>query len=131
MKPLWLALLLCLGLAPAQAQQLVPQTTNQISLPGTIASVARIVTGVPGKSIIVTAVMLVPVATAVVTFSTGTGTNCNTGTANVVGVMTFAAGQTLMLGDGYGAVWVLPPGNDLCITITTAAAPGSLAYALF
>lgn len=130
MTRLWAVLIFALGLGTAQAQQLIPGTTNQISVTGTVAAATRIVTGVTGKSIYVTAVALVPVATSVVTFTTGTGTNCGTSTANVTGAMTFSAGQTLTVGTGNGAVWVLPAGFDLCITITTAVAPGSLAYAL-
>lgn len=119
---------------PAQAQQsvVVPATTNQIAIAGTVATSTKIVSGVSGKSIYVTAVLLVPVATSVVTFTTGTGTNCGTGTANVTGALTFTTGNIgVNLGTGNGAVWVIPQGNDLCITVGTAAAPGSLAYALF
>src|SRR5262245_35962525 len=114
---------------PAFAQQsvFVPATTAQIQVAGTVAGSTRIVTGVAGKSIYVTQVNLIPVATAVVTFTTGTGTNCGTNTANVTGAMTFATGQVLTLGNGYGAVFVLPQGFDLCITIATVAAPASLA----
>lgn len=135
MKKLWLALGLIfgLGLAPAQAQQsvLVPATTNQIVVAGTVATATKIITGVTGKSIYVTSVALIPVATSVVTFTYGTGTNCGTGTGSITGAMTFGAGQTLNLGTGLGAIWVVPSGNDLCITIATAAAPGSLSYSLF
>lgn len=134
MRKLGAALLLYLGLvsaALAQASVVVPATTNQISIAGTVATATKIVSGVSGKQIYVTMVSLIPVATSVVTFTTGTGTNCGTGTANVTGAMTFAAGQVLDLGTGNGALWVIPAGNDLCITITTAAAPGSLAYAQF
>jgi hypothetical protein len=132
MKHLLFALALGLS-SPALAQQsvFVPATTAQIPITGTVAAAARIVTGVAGKQIYVTSVMLIPVATSVVTFTYGTGTNCGTGTTAVAGVLTFAAGQTLILGEGYGAVWVLPPGTDLCITIATAVAPGSLSYAIF
>jgi hypothetical protein len=119
------------GLAHAQQSVFVPATTAQISITGTVAAATRIVTGVTGKSIYVTSVMLIPVATSVVTFQSGTGTNCGTGTAAVAGVLTFAAGQVLNLGDGYGAVWVLPQGADLCVTIATVAAPGSLSYSIF
>ncbi len=134
MRKLIAALLLFLGLASAAlAQQSVniPAPTNQISIAGTVATATKIVSGIAGRSIYVTAILQVPVATSVVTYTTGTGTNCGTGTANVTGALTFAAGQVLSLGDGYGAVLVLPQGNDLCITIATAAAPGSLAYAQF
>ena len=96
MKRFGAALLLLLGLvvaAPAQQSVVVPATTAQIAIAGTVAASTRIVTGISGKSIYVTALALVPVATSVVTFTTGTGTNCGTGTANVTGAMTFAAGE--------------------------------------
>lgn len=134
MKKLSAALLLYLGLASAAlAQQsvVVPATTNQISVAGTVAAATKIVTGISGKQIYVTALLLVPVATAVVTFTYGTGTNCGTGTTSLTGAMTFAAAQTIAHGSGNGAIFVLPQGVDLCITIATAAAPGSLAYSLF
>lgn len=130
-----LRLALCfilLGLAPAQAQQIIPSTTNTIAVAGTVAASTRIVTNPGGgKFIYVTVVSLIPVATSVVTFTSGTGTNCGTGTASLTGAMTFSAGQVLNLGDGYGVVLALPVNADLCITIATAAAPGSLGYALF
>ena len=131
MRKLLLALLLLATPAWAQQSIYVPATTAQVSVTGTVAAATKIVSGVIGKSIYVTAVNLIPVATSVVTFTTGTGTNCGTGTASVTGALTFTAGQTLNLGSGFGAVWVLPAGNDLCVTIATAAAPGSLAYSLF
>jgi hypothetical protein len=50
---------------------------------------------------------------------------------SAIGALTFAAGQVLNLGAGVGAVWVVPQGADLCITIAAAVAPGSLAYSIF
>jgi hypothetical protein len=128
------ALALALSLAsPASGQQaiIVPATTASIPVTGTIAAATVLVTGQANKAIYITAVNLIPVATSVVTFTQGTGAGCGTGTANVTGAMTFAAGQILTLGDGFGTIWVLSPGNSLCITIATAAAPGSLSYAMF
>src|SRR5262245_32191898 len=121
-----LALLLALA-SPASAQQsvFVPGTTAQISVAGTVAGATRIVQGIAGKSIYVTSLALIPVTNSVVTFTSGTGTNCGTGTQNVTGVLTFTGGQTLSFGDGYGAVLVVPQGADLCITIATQPAPGS------
>ena len=118
-------------MGPASAQQITPATMFTIPITGTVATATVLVTGIPSQRIYVTAVGLVPVATSVVTFTSGTGAGCGTGTANVTGAMTFAAGQTLAFGDGYGAVWALPLGASLCITIATAAAPGSLAYGMF
>lgn len=131
-KLLAIALLLLLG-APALGQQsvVVPATMQTQAIAGTIAASTRIITGVSGKSIYITALLLTPVATSVVTFTSGTGTNCGTGTANVTAAMTFAAGQEVNWGNGNGAILVIPPATDLCITIATAAAPGAIAFAIF
>lgn len=129
-----LALILLLGLSPALAQQsvFVPATTNQIAIVGTVAASTRIVTGIAGKRIYVTALLLVPtVAASVVTFTTGTGTNCGTSTASVTGALTFPTTEVLAWGTGNGALLVLPTGFDLCITIAAQAAPGALAYSIF
>ena len=126
-----LALLLLAAPAGAQQSVFVPATTTQIAIAGTVAVRTSIITGVAGKSIYVTALYLAPVATSVVTLSTGTGTDCGTDTATITGAMTFAAGQTLSMGTGNGAVLVVPPATDLCITIATAAAPGFIAYSIF
>jgi hypothetical protein len=118
---------------PSTAQQsvIVPATTNQIAMAGSTYTITKIITGITGKQIYVTAIFLAPVATSVVTFSYGTGTNCGTGTTVIGTAMTFSAGQTLSIGTGNGAVMVIPSGNDLCATVATAAAPGFLSYALF
>lgn len=133
MKKLILVLALALGIGNAQAQQavVVPATMASISVAAGTLAASRIITGVSGKSIYITSIALIPVATAVVTFTTGTGTNCGTGTANLTGAMTFAAGQTLTYGVGNGAVLVAPQGNDVCLTIATAGAPGSITYSIF
>lgn len=140
MKKLGL-LLLALGLAIVGAQMplrsqpagspIIPTTTAQVSITGTVAAATEIVAATTGQRIYVTGLVLIPLATSVVTFTSGTGTNCGTGTANVTGAMTFAAGQTINHGSGNGAVMVLPVSTALCITIATAVAPGALAYAKF
>jgi hypothetical protein len=100
-----LALAAWLSIGPANAQQAVitPATQAQISIAGTVATATKIVSGIAGQRICVTAVALVPVATSVVTFTTGNGTNCASNTANVTGALAFATGQTLALGTGVGA----------------------------
>lgn len=129
-KLLFLALL---WLTPVRAQQsvVIPATTNSIPIAGTIAVQTQIVAGVPGKSIYVTAIDLVPVPTSTVGFTQGTGTDCAVGTTFVDAATGYSAGQTLSKGYGLGAVWALLPGNSLCIIIQTATAPGSLSYSIF
>lgn len=133
MRNVLAALLLLIASASAALAQspVVPSTTNQIAIAGTVAGSTRIITGVANKQIYVTALMLAPAATAVVTFTYGTGTNCGTGTTSITGPMAFASSGGIAHGAGYGAIFVLPRGVDLCITIGTAIAPGSLAYAIF
>lgn len=127
-------LLLIASASAALAQQsvFVPATTNSIQIVGTVAASTRIVTGAAGKRIYITALMLMPTtAAAVVTFTSGTGTNCGTNTANVTGAITFTTTEMLAWGTGNGALLVLPAGADLCITIAAQAAPGALAYSIF
>lgn len=133
MRRLVLALALALGLTPAGAQQsvVVPATTGQVAIAAGTLVATKIVSGITGQRIYVTQVTMAAVATSVITFTSGTGSACGTGTAAVAGVMTFAAAALLSLGTGNGAIWVLPAGADLCLTIATAGAPGSLAFSQF
>lgn len=132
MKKILLALALAAWPSLGLAQQAVftPATMASVSIAGTVATATALVSGIAGKSIYVTSVNLVPLATSVVTFTSGTGATCTSPT-NLTGALTFAAGQTYSLGSGYGAVLVVPQGQSLCITIATAVAPGSLAYSQF
>lgn len=129
------ALVILLGLANAALAQNFPAPSNQVSIAGTVAARTRIVT-VPtsgagvSRQIVVTALSQAPLATSVVTYSYGTGTDCGTDTGTLTGAMTFEAGDSINMGSGLGPVMVVPPGNDLCITIATAAAPGWLVYTI-
>jgi hypothetical protein len=121
------------GLSLAAGAQLAPVPATQASAPiaGTTASASVLIAGVAGQRIYVTSVDLVPVPTSVVTFTQGTGSACGGSTASVTGALTFSAGQTYSKGDGNGAVWVLGLGLNLCVTIATAAAPGSISYSIY
>lgn len=133
MRKLLAALLLLLASASAalaQSSVLIPATTNSIALVGAITTSTAIVTGKPNQRIYITNYTLAPVATAVISFIYGTGAACATGATQLTGAMA-SNGSPLVSGDGYGAILVVPPGQDLCIIISTAAAPGSLSYAQF
>lgn len=134
-KALALALALCCG--PVWAQKIpssqareVPATTNSIPIAGTVATQTQIIAGVPGQSIYVTSVDLVPAPTSTIQFVQGTGTNCLTGGSVIHAATDLGPGTVFSKGGGWGAQWTLAPGNSLCITIQTNPAPGSLAYSL-
>lgn len=131
MKRLALTLFALLTWGASASAQTMPVPSIHLSITGTVATITKIITATAGKQIIVTSLNQIPVATSVVTYTYGTGTNCGTGTTVLTGPMIFAAGQVLTAGNGLGPVFILPQAVDLCITIATAAAPGSLVYTLF
>ncbi len=122
-----------LGASLAWGQQavFVPATMASTPVGGGTTAAAKIISGIVGKQIYVTGIALIPAATSVVTFTSGTGTNCATGTSTPMGAMIFGAGQTLHYGAGNGTILVIPSGNDFCITIGVAAAPGSISFSQF
>lgn len=133
MKKLSAALLLFLGLASAALAQFsgpVPVTQASVTF-GSTTAMAKIITGAASKSIYLTNIVIHPATTSVVTLSYGTGTNCATGTTVFYGPSTFQAGENVQVGNGAGALFVVPPAQDVCITIATAAAPGWISYAQF
>jgi hypothetical protein len=132
MKKLLLALALCLG-SPALAQQsvFVPATTADFNVTATTALV-EIAPAVTGKSIYLTQITLRLLTTSVLTLTHGTGTNCATGTP--IAFFTYTAGaaaETLTSGTGNGALFIVPQGRALCITVATAAASGWVSWAQF
>jgi hypothetical protein len=133
MKKLGAALLFYLGLASAALAQTpggVPATLASVPITGTVAGAAKIISGTSGKSIYLTAISLAPASTSAVTITAGTGTNCGTNTTNLTGTIV-GNGSPWTFGSGYGAILVAPVGYDVCITIATATAPGSIAYAKY
>lgn len=130
MRKMLLALTFALlATVPAASQQITPTTQFTIPIAAGTLTETKIVSGITGKSIYVTQISQVAAAGAVVTYTTGTGTNCGTSNAALTGAMTFAAAQTLVAGTGNGAILVVPSSFDLCLTIATAGAPGFLSYA--
>lgn len=134
MKKLSAAFLFYIGLASAALAQTaggVPATMYSAQIAGTIAAQTKLISGAANKSIYITNLSLAPAATAVVTLTAGTGTNCGTNTTNLTGAMAFASNGGVSFGSGYGATLVAPRGYDVCITIGTATAPGSIAWAIY
>jgi hypothetical protein len=88
--------------------------------------------GIAGKYTAVTGFHIVPKSGAIVTWSAGTGTNCGTNTLVLDGPVTYGTNlQPDNYGVGEGAVMLAPQGFDVCLTITTAAVGGSVAFGQF
>jgi hypothetical protein len=116
-KRLLLAFLLGLA-SPVQAQQavVIPATIVSVPVTGTIADATVVVAGAPGEMDLRHGSRACPVATAVETFTQGTGAACAGGTSNLSGTMTFAAGQTIStLGLGGVTVVHLDVGGGLSV----------------
>ena len=127
------ALALLPAAAGAQFSGLVPVTTATVPLPTSTQARTTLISGVAGQRIYVVGLHLVPASGAVVTWSAGTaGTTCGSGTVVLDGPVTYGtSGVPDHYGVGEGALLVAGPGLDVCLTVSTAAVGGSLAYAQF
>ncbi len=132
----WLWLALALWASPAAAQPFtpnaVPATTATLALPTSTQVRTKLIPGIAGKYTYITAWHIVAASGAVVTWSFGTGTNCATGNTILDGPDTY--GTTIVpdtYGTGAGALLVAPQGVDVCLTITTGAIAGSVAFGQF
>lgn len=86
------------------------------------------------QAIHVTALDLLWAGTGNIQFVSGTTvtTPCDTGQATVSGNYHGIAQTALAKGSGFGAVWILPAGADLCaVTSANVEIDGSLAYGIF
>jgi hypothetical protein len=135
MKRFILASLLWLGaLTAALAQQsvVVPATMASVPITITTATTTRLIVGVSGKSIYVTAVDVISAGTGNIQFISGTGATCGTATVNVSGNYNLTAQVGFTKAAGNGAVWVLTQGHSLCaVTSAGVGMPGSVSYAIF
>lgn len=129
-KILALLSLLLLGSAQAQTPGGVPATQASVTFSGT-TTINQIIPAITGQRIYLTNITIHPANTSVVTLSYGTGTNCGTGTTVFYGPATFQSGENIYDGTGYGAIFVVPLSNAVCITIGTASAPGWISYAQY
>lgn len=129
------ALILTLGYidhARSQQSVIVPATMASVAITISTATTTRLVTGVSGKSIYITAVDVIAAGTGNIQFISGTGATCGTGATNVSGNYNLTAQVGFTKAAGNGAIWVLPQGDSLCaVTSAGVGMPGSLSYALF
>lgn len=120
------------GIASAQQSVSVPATTASTPIAITTATTTRLVTGITGKRVYVTAVDVISAGTGNIQFISGTGATCGTGTVNVTGTYTLTAQVGFTKGTGNGAVWALASGLSLCaVTSAAVVMGGSLAYSIF
>jgi hypothetical protein len=118
---------------PSFAQTTIKPTAT-VSIPITIstATTTRLILGVSGQRIYVTAVDVIAAGTGSIQFVYGTGATCGTGQQNVTGNYALIAQVGFTKGTGVGPVWIIPPGNSLCaVTSANVGYPGSLSYAQF
>jgi len=127
-----LATLLALTVAAwAQQSVVVPTTEASVLFGSTTTAITKIISAISGQSIYLTQVTIKPANTSVVTLSYGSGTNCGTGTQAFYGPVTFGTGESIYLGNGAGALYVVPQSKDVCATVSTAIAPGWISYSMF
>ncbi len=132
----WLWLAFAILTLPAYAQPFTPGvapiTTGTLALPTATQARTTLIAGIANKYIYLTAQHMIPGSGAVITWSTGTGTNCGTGNKVLDGPNTYGTASTPdNMGSGSGTFMVVPIGQDLCLTITTATISGSVAFGQF
>lgn len=130
----WLVvgLLLLMPQARTQSSVFVPATMASVAITISTATTTKLVDGITGKSIYVTAADIISGGTGAIQFIAGTGATCGTGTVNVSGNYSLTAQVGFTKGTGNGALWVIPQGFNLCAVTTQAVGmPGSLSYAIF
>lgn len=131
---LFSAIFLWLWLASTALAQspIVPTTTASVPITISTATTTQLVALQPLQSIYVTAVDIIAAGTGTIQFVYGTGANCGTGQKNVTGSYSLTAQVGFTKGTGNGVLWVVPPGNALCVvTGNNVGMPGSLSYAQF
>lgn len=122
------------------AQTNLPQTSGRAIACDQAAQINFAAAGGPtelvaltaNKSIRVCAFVVVASGAGTFKFQRGTGSNCGTGTADVVPVMTLATGVPINHGSGYGQLFPVTVSNALCATTTGAVqVSGFVTYTKF
>lgn len=120
--------LLFAGADAARAQLFMNMQSAPYS--GTNAQTVKVITGQAKNPITITQYALTATATGTVAIVYGTGSNCGTGTASITGALNLSSTSgPAQAGNGGGALAVIPPGNDVCVTSTgTATFGGHISY---
>ena len=125
MKKLLLAaaasLLLC-GAAQAQSLFGGPNASAQINI--STATTTKIISGSSSRGIDVTQINFMAAGADTVTLEYGSGSSCGTGTTVLAGPYTMATNNVVSLGDGFGSLFVVPVGKDVCVLTTGAVVLG-------
>ena len=96
------------------------------------ATTTKMITGVSGQSIYITAWDGISSAAGTLLFVYGTGDTCGTGTTSLTGTYTFGTSTVISKGNGLGPVFSIPNGNNLCLTSGGSInIQGSISYAQF
>lgn len=108
------------------------QASNSIPITISTATTTKLIDGVAGKRIYITAVDVIAAGTGNIQFISGTGATCGTGTVTISGNYNLTAQIGFTKGNGTGVVWALAPGFNLCaVTSAAVGMPGSISYAQF
>lgn len=118
----------------AQTPNLGAAITCNASAPisGNTIATAQLVALTAGQRIYVCAVAVNGAGITTAKLVRGTGTNCGTGTADLMGAAKLIDGATFAVGDGVGSLMRLPAGEALCWTNSAAIqVSGFVSYTKF
>jgi hypothetical protein len=105
--------------------------TNQASATVTAGATTEIVALTASQVIRVCAFTIGMSASGTVKFVQGTGTNCGTGTADIMPATQLSTGNVLAMGNGSAAVLRTSSANALCVTAATGNAQVYVSYAKY
>lgn len=118
-------------LAAAIAGKSAPIAISTATTTELIAAPSGTEPGGGTQAITVSAYEVVAAGTGAIQFVTGTKTStpCDTGATNVTGNFSLTAQARIQGGNGFGALWTLPAGQELCAL--TSAAVGMAGYVTY
>lgn len=127
MKKLLLAAVASLALCgPALAQGAFGYGDASVSVPINIstATTTKLFVGNGARAADITQINFQAAGADNVSLEYGTGTNCGTNTTPLTGTYTLTTGGFISLGDGFGSLFIVPAGNDVCLVTSGAVVLG-------